>query len=212
MCFSAPASFTTAALLAIIGALALRRVKDQKQIFLALIPAFFAFQQTGEGILWLSLQGGHWAWLQVYATYLYLIFAQVVWPTWIPMSVWFLERNKTVKNFISFFIIFGALISTYLAVMLALRTVTPTIIGNNIVYGSPFHDSSNWRFVIYAIPIMVPCLISTVRYLWLFGLSIAASLLISYVFWQHALGSVWCFFVALLSGMVLFLMRSMKKL
>ena len=54
MCFSASASFLAASLLLVTGIYALKKVKSKKQIPLALIPLFFAFQQAAEGVIWLS--------------------------------------------------------------------------------------------------------------------------------------------------------------
>jgi hypothetical protein len=211
MCFSAAASFTSAALLTVIGALTIKTVKAKTQLMLALVPLFFAIQQASEGLVWLSLQQEAYASLQHLATYLFLFFAYIVWPAWIPLSVWLLEKDKTRKQIIRFLAIGGGLVSGYLASLLIIYPVAPTISNDNIVYAHDMPAYLTWGYLLYTIPVIVPWFVSSIRYFWVFGVSVGAALLASYFFWHHAYGSVWCFFAALLSGMVLFFLNSFKK-
>lgn len=57
MCYSATASFATAAFLIPTGIYTtyIAYKKHPTYIFLALIPLFFAFQQLMEGMIWLSI-------------------------------------------------------------------------------------------------------------------------------------------------------------
>ena len=57
MCFSAEASFTSSAVLALIGYASIKAAPSKSKLFLAAIPCFFALQQFSEGIIWLNLRG-----------------------------------------------------------------------------------------------------------------------------------------------------------
>ena len=55
MCFSAEASFGTGVVIAIVGAVAVRKAETPSRRVFAMIPLFLSIQQCMEGILWLSL-------------------------------------------------------------------------------------------------------------------------------------------------------------
>jgi hypothetical protein len=55
VCFSATASFTTAAVTAVIGVIAVSRTSQPREFMLAGMPIMFAIQQGIEGLLWLNL-------------------------------------------------------------------------------------------------------------------------------------------------------------
>src|SRR6188768_3673276 len=61
---------------------------------IASIPLIFAVQQFTEGFLWLSLTSPRFAGLQSVATIVFLFFAQVVWPVWVPYAILKLEPKE----------------------------------------------------------------------------------------------------------------------
>lgn len=54
MCFSATASFSVAAITAMIGIAAVKHVKRPRDLMVAGVPVLFAAQQAVEGFLWLQ--------------------------------------------------------------------------------------------------------------------------------------------------------------
>lgn len=98
MCFSAKASFIVSSGLIGIGISAINKVKNKFQIPFSIIPVLFSFQQLTEGILWLSLTTSQFNHLKEPATFTFLIFAQVIWPIWVPASIWLLEKNNLRKK------------------------------------------------------------------------------------------------------------------
>lgn len=81
MCFSAEASFTTAAVLTTIGFAGLKINFSRSQLFLAMIPLLFAIQQFFEGVLWLGLESTTFPiTILMLAKKIFLIFAFLVWP------------------------------------------------------------------------------------------------------------------------------------
>ena len=93
MCFSAGASFGAGVVLSVIGIASLKKVQTPSQIVFASVPLIFSVQQITEGFLWLALSNPAFAFLQQFTTYTFLFFAQVVWPMWVPLAIFLLEKE-----------------------------------------------------------------------------------------------------------------------
>ena len=98
MCFSASASFGAGIVLSAIGIASIKKSETKPQLFFASIPLFFAVQQITEGFLWLALSKPDYALLRWPATYIFLFFAQVVWPFWVPFAILMLEKEQKQKK------------------------------------------------------------------------------------------------------------------
>lgn len=57
MCFSATASFTSSAVIGVIGVATLARSTHRREWLFASIPLLFALHQFAEGMVWLGLTG-----------------------------------------------------------------------------------------------------------------------------------------------------------
>ncbi len=134
MCFSAGASFGAGVVLTAIGVGSLKQAKTPSQIPFASIPLIFAVQQITEGILWLVLPNSDNSFLQSIATYLFLFFAQVIWPIFIPFSILMVEKNEIRKKILQVFVGIGIIVSLYLAYCLFNYHVQASIIGYHISY------------------------------------------------------------------------------
>jgi len=95
MCFSATASFTAGVILTVTGVYTLRQVKSKSILPFASIPLLFGIQQIIEGIVWMSFNEPV---LHGIATYLFVLFAYVLWPTFVPVSIWLIEENPIRKK------------------------------------------------------------------------------------------------------------------
>ncbi|WP_394353509.1 DUF6629 family protein [Pedobacter foliorum] len=93
MCFSAPASFAAGVGLLLVGSIAMIKAKTAAQRVLACIPIFFAMQQVIEGVLWLALSHAAYARWSDLVMYLFLAFAQTVWPILVPLSMLLFEKD-----------------------------------------------------------------------------------------------------------------------
>ena len=80
MCFSASASFGAAIVLSAISVSTIKKTQQPSQLYFAIIPLIFCLQQISEGFLWLSLTNPSYASLQQPMTYIFLFFAQILWP------------------------------------------------------------------------------------------------------------------------------------
>lgn len=199
MCFSAEASFASGAVLAAIGVATVKKVNKPEQRLFAVIPLLFAAQQFAEGMLWTTLRSGGYERLQNAAMYIFLITALVIWPVMIPLSVWFMEKVKERKKILLGLVVMGVAVSLIYAYYLISQTVTVQIRGFHLLYIIDELPNIQYAFIFYLLPTVAPLFVSSVRRMWLFGILIAASCTVTGLFYAEYLTSVWCFFAALIS-------------
>lgn len=207
MCFSLEASFGAGIVLSVIGVVSLKKAQAPSQLLFASIPLFFAAQQIVEGFLWLSLPRPNWTQWQKPLTYLFLIFAQIIWPLWVPISILLLEKDgkseKTQKALVGL----GFLVSVYLGYCLLNYPVHAVIMGSHISYVQDYpKDLRIYIGALYVIATIAPPFFSSIRRMWMLGTSILISYLIATLFYNHYLVSVWCFFASVISVSVYLIM------
>jgi len=204
MCFSASASFSAGIILSGIGVASLKKVKQPSEIPFASIPLIFAVQQFCEGMLWLSLTNPDYAHFQSAGTYLFLFFAQIVWPVWVPLSILLLAKKENRKRIAKIVVVIGAIVSAYLAFCLFNYNVTAKIIGSHISYKQDYPNAlARYGGVLYVIATIVPAFLSRVKLMWTIGAAILVSYIITEIFYANYIVSVWCFFAAVISVAVL---------
>jgi hypothetical protein len=212
MCFSAGASFAGGAVLSAIGVASVRSARNKSQKIFASIPLLFAFQQFSEGIVWLMLRSGGNHKLLTIAACLFLIMALVVWPSIIPLAVRKLEEDRNRKRIITWMMAAGLLLSGYYAFCLIAFNVTPVISEFHIKYINDFPAPlSDLAFVVYAIATLGPLFASGVKRMYLFGILVALSCIVTGIFYREYLTSVWCFFAALISVVIYWIVRETQE-
>lgn len=213
MYFSATASFSAGAVLLVIGVSTIKKVKHSSEIMFASIPVIFAIQQIAEGILWLTLTKANMPSLQNSMTYLYLIIDQIVWPVWIPLSIFFLEKNQLQKRIQKILIITGGLVSLYMMYCIFNFTVNSKIDNYHIRYIQDYPVIfSLLGSSLYIIATIGPPFFSSLKHMWLLSTSILLSYIISIIFYEEYLISVWCFFASIISISVYFIMQEINNL
>lgn len=213
MCFSASASFGVSAVLLTAGAVAIRKVNQPNQIPFAAIPLIFGIQQFTEGVLWLSLTSDDYAQWKHPFKYIFLIFAEVIWPVWVPLSIWLIEEKVKRKNILLVILILGSGLSLLLLYNLFSSEVRVVVSDYHISYRHTFQPTEIVKYisVIYFTATVIPALVSGVkRVIWVGGL-ILMSYIVTKVFFEEFVISVWCFFAALISIIILYAMRSFQK-
>lgn len=214
MCFSAVASFSASVVLGVIGTIVVKKVNLPSQLAFACIPFLFSFQQFTEGILWLSLSNKEFVFLQPVSTYLFLIFAQIVWPTWVPLSILFLENDRKRKKALYIILGIGILLSFYLTFCFLFYDVSAEIDHNHIKYELNFPFSKNVLWLtgsFYFIPTVVSTFISSVKRMQILGMIILISCVLTRLFALKYFISLWCFFAAIISVLILLIMIKLKK-
>lgn len=215
MCFSAEASFTASVVLTVIGVATLRQVSSRNQLFLAVIPLLFAFQQFSEGVLWIFLQNNqnHTFW-SVIARYTYLSFAFVIWPIWIPLSSLALETQPFRKKIITGLVILGSIFAVAGLFFLLRYDISANIISHHIAYKltTPVNPLILIAgLIIYGIVITFSIMVSSKKNALPFGFIIGILLLLSLYFYLYAFTSVWCFFCAICSVIFYKVIKAEKK-
>jgi hypothetical protein len=212
MCFSPGASFTGGIIISAIGVLTIKKVHKPSQILFASIPLFFGLQQFAEGSLWLMLPSTEYSLYKEIPTYVFLILAQVIWPVLIPLSVLFLEESERKKKILAALLLVGLTLSGYYVFCLLSFTVTPVIDGFHIKYQTSFPDSlAIIAFIFYLTATITPLFVSSVKKTHLFGILMVLSCIVTAVFFTQYLTSVWCFFAALISGLIFWILTDAKK-
>jgi hypothetical protein len=200
MCFSASASFSAGIVLTVIGVAAIKKTCHPSQFLFASIPLIFGVQQIAEGVLWLALPYPDYVNTQKVFTYIFILFAQVVWPIWVPIAILLLEKNETRKKIQKVLVGAGILVGMYLAFCLLMFNVEAKIVGHHIQYFQdypPLLKSS--VIVLYTSATIFPAIFSHIKRMWMLGATIIVSYIIATVFFEHYVLSVWCFFSAIIS-------------
>jgi len=212
MCFSASASFGASIVLGSLGVVTLRKIKQPLQVPFAAIPLMFAVQQVSEGMLWVGLSDpGHAAWRH-FPVYIFLVFAQIIWPSWIPFSVLLLENDRSRKKILMVLLFMGLTISSYLLYCMVFYDVSAEVRSGHIHYNLHFPLSFSWiSSVMYFIPTVISLFISGAKRMWLLGLAVLISFLATQLFFEDYVISVWCFFAAILSAIVLWITLQFNK-
>jgi hypothetical protein len=207
MCFSAAASFVGGAVISGVGVATEKAVKEPAQRLFASIPMFFAVQQFAEGVVWLILKSGGYGSLQNFAAHVFLAFALVGWPAIIPVSMYLIERDRTRKLVLVGLIIIGSIVSIYNTYSLFRYPITPQIQDLHIIYNNNFPSTQGAIPLFYGLSVIIPLFVSSFKRVWMLGVAITISLIVTIIYFSQFLTSIWCFFAALLSIMIYWIIK-----
>lgn len=204
MCFSANTSYGSAAILIAVGTVTTIGNREKSRVMISLVPFLFGVQQLAEGIIWQTM-GQNTSWLpRQYAILTFLGFALVVWPSYIPWSIYHVETNLKRRNLLQILGGIGLFVSLLAGWILLRSDLTAYSVGHSLAYriaNMPRHPKwpSNLEFFLYVVPILLPFFISTLGEIKKAGYLIFAAMVITQIVNQEASASVWCFFAALIS-------------
>lgn len=202
MCFSATASFVTAAATGAVGLATAVRTERGSEVPLATIPLFFAAQQLIEGLLWLNLpvdSGGTTAYLLTDA---FLVFALVFWPVFAPLAAYLVEPHPLRRWLMGLCTALGAGVAMHFLWSIVDLEHTAAIKEGHIVYQSA--DSTPIAFgILYLMATTLAPLASSLTAIRLLGVIVLAGSVTAYFIYWEAFVSVWCFFAAAASIVIL---------
>ena len=205
MCFSAPASFALSAVLLGVGGASLARRPTRRHAMFAAIPLIFAAQQATEGLVWLTIDDSAYAAMNRLAVAAFLGFALVVWPIWLPFSLQLIERRPARRKALRGLFWVGVAAAVAAVVLLTRSQPVAAIAGHSIRYDRA-GNTTGWLealvLLAYIAPTIVPLFVSTEPLSRVIGMALATSLVLTAVIERTALTSVWCFFAAILSGLI----------
>ncbi len=216
MCFSPFASFTATAGLSLLSLISFRISQTREQKLLATVPLVFAIQQAIEGMIWLNAGQQHII-TSMPLVYAFLFFAFLWWPTFIPLATMWSEKMSVAPSREAHAVqlvqllcsISGVITALFLAHGLFSKTTQAVIENHHIVYNTPWMPT--WAYATYILATIIPLLISRMRYVWMLGLAAAASLAYSNHLYTNYTVSVWCFFAAVLSGIIIIIIYLQNK-
>jgi hypothetical protein len=212
MCFSAEASFVGGVILSAVGAATIRKVHKPSQIIFAAIPLFFGVQQIAEGAVWMAIPHPAFLLAQKVFTYVFLAMAEVIWPSLIALSVLFMEEDARRRRTLWILLGLGVLVSIYYGFCLFAYNVAPTIEGHHIYYHTDFPKMFALpAFIAYLIATITPLFVSSIKRTHLLGGLMFFSCLVTVLFFTQYLISVWCFFAAVISAVVYWILSDSKK-
>jgi hypothetical protein len=208
MCFSAGASFAGGIIISAAGIATIRKVRKPSQMLFASIPLLFALQQFSEGVIWVTLRSGGHSTIQYVATLIFMVMALIVWPVLMPLSALKMESVSSRKKIIFAFLTAGVLVSAYYTICMFSWDFFPAIEGNHIRYRGDFPKAlRNPVFALYIIATIPPLFFSSVKRMPIMGALIFLSCLITGIFYKEYLTSVWCFFAALISVVIYWILN-----
>ena len=213
MCFSANASFGAGVVLVVIGVISIKKVQHPSQILFASIPLLFAVQQISEGILWVTLPNPAYTALSQVMTYVFLFFAQFFWPLWVPIAILILEKESKRKRIQKVLVGMGMIVALYFAYCLISYPVHSKIIGYHVTYKVEYPNLlGRYGGIFYLIATVVPPFFSHIKKMWMFGTSMLISYLITAIFYDHYVVSVWCFFASIISISIYAIMIEIRNM
>jgi epsilon-lactone hydrolase len=208
MCFSAAASFAGGAVLTAIGVATVHESKESSQRLFAAIPLVFGVQQISEGFIWLALKTPGHDLVAKIAIAVFLFAAVIIWPTMVPLAVLLMEKAKRRRWILYILLGVGLAVSLAHAIGMLIYEVTAQISGYHILYSikSPPPIGRITTFA-YVVATIMPLFVSSKRRMVWFGVVIVMSLAATQIFYTEFLVSVWCFFAALGSAVIWWIVR-----
>jgi len=202
MCFSAEASFVASAGLAVIGASTLNRTKGEYKLIGA-IPFLFAIQQFVEGIQWISTP---YSLLSQLLAYAFVFFAFLVWPVYIPLVVFIIDKKR--RDITRWFLLIGISTAIFLLIGLFTNPLDVLVLENiNYRIDIPY----DWFVVAgYFLAVCGTPIASSKPGFRLLGITALASAAIAGIIFYYSFVSVWCFLAAVISGLIYLYARSDK--
>ena len=203
MCFSATASFTSSAVIGVIGVATLARSKHRREWLFASIPLLFALHQLAEGAVWLGLTGdaalgGVKPW-----GFAYMLYAQGLLTLLIPLSVWLIEPDHRRRRMVLPFLLLGTALTLYMLWALVMFPTAIHVEDHSVVYSNRAR-SHLWIAVLYVIATCGALFFSGYRYIMVLGAVNLGGVLLTIWLKQYAFTSVRCAYAAVVSVLVYF--------
>ena len=205
MCFSAEASYAAAAVLLPAGGLAMQRAYATNRNYLpiAALPLFFGLQQLFEGLVWTGNALSSDSMVER-SSMAYMFFSWLAWPVWVPFSTYFLEPCRRRYIYLIFAIMGGMLGALQYFPYFAhdgwlITKFLPRAISYQGTVLFDFIMRRELTYAIYLFVIIAPLLTSSNKHAQVFGILISIVVAITYLFFEYAYISVFCFGGALMS-------------
>lgn len=216
MCFSSQASFITSGVLFPLGLYStIRAFKSNKHyILFSLIPFIFGIHQFIEGTIWEKLHANTYT-FQYQNILAFTFIAFFIWPVYIPLSIYQIEPRFQRKQILKGLTILGLILSVaiYLPILTGAAWIGVEVVNKSITYpvGQPLYLQKIYTLA-YVTIICASLFLCSFKTIKIFGLLLLISFVLSLLWFYFALTSVWCFFAALLSTYIVWLMHKLPNI
>lgn len=212
MCFSAEASFGASIALTAIGVATFKKAGKSELRWLAMIPLMFGIQQFMEGLVWIAFLNEEYSGLLNFGTVGFLIFAWIIWPVYLPLSLWKLERNYLRKIIMSVLLITGVFVAFSLVYVLIFKGVRTSVLDCSIKYEVLYKHPLSWVFsILYLLTTVLPNLVSGYGKMWLLGLLNLITYLFTKIYYDNHVISIWCFLAGITSIVIYYIVWDLKR-
>jgi hypothetical protein len=178
-------------------------VSHRRDLPLAATPLLFSIQQATEGMLWLTLPNTTVGATPAILTIAYLVFAHALWPVLAPMAVLLVEPDRSRRGPMWACLALGLGVACYLSWRLIIGAPTAQLMHDHIVYSTGQADHPLVVGLVYLAATGVPLLLSSSRTITILGIIVLIGSGVAYMFFWRAFQSVWCFFAAAGSFVIL---------
>lgn len=143
----------------------------------------------------------------------FLFFADLFWPFFVPLAAAFVEENRKKRQVFLFFSFFGGLfgLSLFLPLLFEPDWLSVQIKQGSILYKLvQIYDKiipQPGVRIIYVIIVATPLLASSAINIRTLGLLLLLSIIVSTLLFSYAFVSVWCFFAAIISLYILWIIN-----
>lgn len=202
MCFSATASFLTAAATGAAGIACLIRAPERRELPLAAVPAIFAVQQAIEGLLWLTLPDAPEGAVATALSLAFLLIATVIWPVYAPVAALLVETVPWRGRAIAICLATGAGVALTMLWTILSGPHSAAVAEHHVVYVTALQPSATIGLA-YLAATGVSLLLSSRPAVTLLGVLVMIGSATAFVIYWDAFTSVWCFFAAAASLVIL---------
>ena len=212
MCFSAEVSFGAAAVISTVGIIAFKKATPSTFRYIAMIPILFGVHQFLEGLVWVFIESDATTYLNI-SKHSYLFFAWVIWPFYIPYANWKVEKQVLRKKILFGFMLIGLLLGIILLAAIFLLNIEASVVNQSILYKVPYQSSYLWIIhSLYFAAVVLPNIVSSTAKMWVLGALNIVLFTMGKILLDGNVISVWCFFAAITSLFILYIIIYNRKL
>jgi hypothetical protein len=175
-----------------IGVVSLTLINGPRELPLAAVPLLFALQQSVEGLLWITLPTASDAAIGK------------------DLTVWLIEPGSIRRQFMLLCLAVGAGVSCVLLWSLLTRSHGTSILDDHIVYVTEGRHFSILS-VGYLVASSLPLVLSSRPTLLARGIIVPVGSVVAHIVYWETFVSVWCFFAATPSAVILCHFRSSRR-
>lgn len=202
MCFSPAADLVGGVVIGAVGVDVLRHLDGRRRYAaLAALPLLLALHQIDETFVWWGLQGHVSGAVGHVATWVYLTFAFVVLPVYVPVAIVLIEPDRRRRWTMAPFVVLGAGVAAVLLAAMVRGPVVATLGSHYVGYSTDLH-AGGLVVLLYVVATCGSLILSGVRDIARFGL---VNLVVVALLARLAIdgfASLWCAWAAVSSAAV----------